>query len=471
MQIRSRLLVNLFTRLLKKMKIRTKLTLRYSLVTAFVFTLFVVFIYLFSAQNREREFFRTLKAEGVTKLNLFVEGEIDAEILQSIYRSNREFINEVEVAVYDMNFNLLYHDAVDIDIVQETPEMLAQTREFGLLQFYEGRYQAVAFIYTINGTDYFVTAAAFDGQGFAQLRRLAILLITMWFVGILTIFTAGYFLARSALAPVAKIINEVEHISDFNPDVRLVVNNKTDELSILAQTFNEMLDRLEKSYDSQKMFVSNISHELRTPLAAVIADIELALRHEHTSQEYAKIMENLLSDARRMERLSKGLLDLARTGYDTAKIAKEEVRLDEVLLSARETVMKNNKNFTVELIFDHETDDDKQITVFGNEYLLKTAFINLIENNCKFSENKTSTISISSYDGNSVIRFSDSGIGMSETEIEKIFTPFYRGENEAEGYGIGMALVNRILLLHSGKIDIVSKKGEGTVFVVELRHV
>jgi len=452
------------------MKIRTKLTLLYSLVTAFVFTLFVVFILLFSEQNREREFFRTLKAEGVTKLNLVVEGEIDPTILQSIYRSNREFINEVEVAVYDMYFNLLYHDAEDIDIVQETPEMLEAARS-GSLQFYEGRYQAVAFIYTINGMDYFVTAAAFDGHGLAQQRTLAILLIILWFVGILTIFIAGYFLAQRALAPVAKIIGEVEHISDFNTDIRLVENNKKDELSVLTRKFNEMLDRLEKAYDSQKMFVSNISHELRTPLAAVIADIELALRYQHTPQEQTQIMVNVLNDARRMERLSKSLLDLARTGYDANKIAKEEIRLDEALLDAREIVMKNHKDFTIKLIFDHETDDDKQITVFGNEYLLKTAFINLIENNCKFSENKTSTISISSHKGNSVIRFADNGIGMSETEIEKIFTPFYRGENEAEGYGIGMALVNRILLLHNGKIDIQSKKGNGTVFVVSLPHI
>jgi signal transduction histidine kinase len=453
------------------MKIRTKLTLRYSLITALVFTLFVVFVYLFSERNREKEFFRTLRAEGVTKLNLAIEGEIDAAILQSIYLSNREFINEVEVAVYDMNFNLLYHDAIDIDIVKETPEMLKQTHISGSLQFYEDKYQAVAFIYTIGNEAFFVTAAAYDGYGFAQQKTLATLLIALWVIGILIIIPSGYFLARGALSPVAKIINEVEHISDFNPDVRLIVRGKQDELSILAETFNEMLNRLEKSYDSQKMFVSNISHELRTPLAAIIADIELALRYEHTPQEYAQIMENVLSDARRMERLSKGLLDLARTGYDTAKIAKDEIRLDEALLDARDTVMKNHKNFTVELIFDNETDDDKQITVIGNEYLLKTAFINLIENNCKFSANKTSTIRISPCSGHSVIRFSDNGAGMSEEEIEKIFIPFYRGENQAQGYGIGMALVERILLLHNGEIDVLSKKGEGTVFVVSLKHV
>lgn len=457
----------------QKMKIRTKLTLRYTAVTAFVFTLFAVAVYLFSEQNRENEFFRTLKKEGITKLNLFVEGNIDEVIMQAIYRNNREFINEIQAAVFDMDFNLLYHDAQDIDIVKETPEMLENIRTFGLLRFYEGRYQAVGFVYSIGEQEFIVTAAAYDGHGYAEQRMLAILLIGLWIAGTLIIIPSGYFLARGALSPVAKIIDEVEHISDFNPNVRLIAKNKQDELGILAETFNEMLNRLEKSFDSQKTFVSNISHELRTPLAAMIAELELARRQEHNAQEYTEIIKNVLNDARRMERLSKGLLDLARAGYDSAKIAKEEVRLDETLLNARDAVMKSNRNFTVELIFDSETDDDRQITVFGNEYLLRTAFINLIENNCKFSPANTSLVNISFADGNSVIRFSDNGIGISSDEIDKIFIPFYRGKNreQAQGYGIGLALVKRILLLHKGEIAVQSEKGEGTTFVVSLPHI
>jgi signal transduction histidine kinase len=271
----------------------------------------------------------------------------------------------------------------------------------------------------------------------------------------------------------AKIVNKVEHISDFNLNIRLAVKEEQDELDVLAQTFNEMLDRLEKSFDSQKMFVSNISHELQTPLAAMITELDLALRRERTIDECVEVMRTILDDARRMESLSKGLLDLARAGYDPAEIGKEEVRLDEVLLDARDTVIKANKGFTVELIFDKEVDDEKQITVFGNEYLLKTAFINLIENNCKFSENKTSAVSLSFCDDNSVIRFSDTGVGISKDDIEKIFTPFYRGESKdyAQGHGIGLALVHRILLLHKGRIIVDSDKGKGTVFEVLLPHV
>jgi len=302
---------------------------------------------------------------------------------------------------------------------------------------------------------------------------LTVLLMILWLAGMVIIILSGYFLARGALAPVAKIVDEVERISDFNPDVRLMIKNKRDELGVLTETFNEMLNRLEKSFDSQKMFVSNISHEVRTPLAAMIAELELALRHERTSREYMEVLENVLNDARRIERLSKGLLDLARTEYDASGIAKDEVRLDEVLLDARDTVIKNNKDFSVDLIFDQETDDEKQITVFGNEYLLKAAFINLIENNCKYSENQTSIVNITFWNNNSIIRFSDTGTGIDKDEIGRIFAPFYRGENQnqAQGYGIGMALVKRILTLHHGNIAIHSSKGEGTVFVVSLPHV
>jgi len=266
--------------------------------------------------------------------------------------------------------------------------------------------------------------------------------IILWLAGIVIAVLLGCFLARRALLPKAKRAEELQ-------------------------------ERLEKSFDSQKMLVSGISHELRTPLASMIAELEFTLTKQRTLQEYEDILKNVLHDARRIESLSKGLLDLARTEYNASEIVKEEVRLDETLLNVRDMVIKNNKDFSVNLIFDQETSDERQITVFGNEYLLKTAFINLIENNCKYSANKTSIVNIAFWNNNSIIRFSDTGTGIDKNEIDRIFAPFYRGENknQAQGYGIGMALVSRILLLHNGKIAVHSSKGEGTVFVVSLPHV
>lgn len=222
------------------------------------------------------------------------------------------------------------------------------------------------------------------------------------------------------------------------------------------------------------MFVSNVAHELRTPLAALITELEVALlREQRTGEEYRTVIVNALDDAKDLKHLIKGLLDMAKANYDFSQIATEELRLDELLLDAREAVLKTHNDYSVELIFDQDAEDDGMITVRGNAYLLKTAFINLIENNCKYSENRTSLVQISFSGKNSIVRFSDSGAGIPADEIEKVFTPFYRGTNSTrtKGEGIGLSLTQRIIILHNGTITIRSLTGKGTTFVVEISHI
>ncbi len=456
------------------MKIRHKLTLRYISATAIVFSLVVLVVYLHSEHSREKEFFRDLTREAVTKANLFLSGRVDAKTMQSIYRNNRQFIDEVEVAVYTTNFKLLYHDAQEIDIIKETPELIKNTIRKKELEFYEGSYQGIAMIYRYEGVDYVITAAAYDGYGYAKLNSLTTLLIVLWLSGLVILSILGYYLARGALRPVSMIVDEVDVISESNLDTRLAVKKEHDELDELSETFNRMLDRLEKSFDSQKMFVSNVAHELRTPLAALTTELEVALlREQRTGEEYKMIIINAFDDAKNLKHLITGLLDLAKANYDFSQIVTEELRLDELLLDAREMVLKVNKNYSIDLIFDENSEDDSMITVRGNAYLLKIAFVNLIENNCKFSDNKSSDVQISFFEKNAIIRFSDAGIGIPKEELEKIFTPFYRGGNSTrtKGQGIGMTLTKRIILLHNGIITIHSQIGEGTTFVVEIPHI
>jgi Signal transduction histidine kinase len=456
------------------MKIRYKLTVRYTGVTAIIFSLFVLFVYFFSEHSRENEFYRDLTREAVTKANLFLSGQSDAETMQSIYKNNRQFIDEVEVAIYTPDFDLLYHDAQDIDIVKETPELISSTmRKLGLW-FYEGDYQALAMVYAFKGKDYIITAAAYDGYGYAKLESLTTLLFVLWIAGLIILAFIGYLLARGALHPVSRIVDEVDAITDLCLNTRLAVKKEHDELDELSETFNQMLNRLEQSFNNQKMFVSNVAHELRTPLASLITELEVALlREQRTTDEYKTVITNAITDAQNLKHLITGLLDLAKANYDVSQIATEELRLDELLLDARETVLKANKDYSVDLIFDQDANDESLITVKGNEYLLKTAFVNLMENNCKFSDNKSSYVQISFYGKNSIIRLADSGLGIPADEIDKIFTPFYRGANSIriKGQGIGMALTQKIVLLHNGTITVHSHIGEGTTFVVKIPHI
>ncbi|MGL5788162.1 MAG: ATP-binding protein [Bacteroidales bacterium] len=455
------------------MKIRTKLTLRYTIITAAIFCIFAILVYLFSSSNRESEFFRDLKKEGITKANLFLENKVNPETMQSIYMNNREFINEVEVAVYDTSFHLLYHDAKQIDLVKETPQMMEEILRKKTVDFYQGKYQVAGMLYEFKGKPYIITAVAYDGYGFAKLDALRHVLLILLSAGLIILFVVGYFLAKSALNPVMIMIRNIRDITANKLDTRLSVHTHPDELDELAITFNQVLDKLEESFNAQRLFMSNVSHEIRTPMSVIIGEIELALHKERTSESYRLLLENTLSDARNITELLDGLLNLAKASYQPEQIRFSHVRLDEVLLDAREMVLKSHPEYHIDLIFEQDAEDDHLITIDGNAYLLKVAFANLMDNNAKFSENHSSSVQISFFDTKSIIRFSDNGIGIDESEIDKIFKPFYRGANQsyAKGKGIGLALVRKIVLLHKGDIYIHSHKNEGTVFTLEFPHV
>ena len=456
------------------MKIRTALTLKNTGVTATVILLCMILIYLVSEQTRDKTFFRDLKSEGITKAHLFLADQVDARIMQSIYLNNRKFINEVEVAVYTTDFQMLYHDAIQNDIIKETQEMINDILRKKEIEFHIGKYQGVGMVYPYRGKEYIVTAAAYDGYGYDNLIGLQKTLFILFIVGLSLLFITGYFLARVSLQPIRNIVNEAETITASQIDRRLPVKNEKDELGELSTAFNALLNRLEISFNSQRMFVSNVSHELRTPLSALIAELGLSLQKERTTEQYRYAMQNMLQDARRMTRLIDGLLNLAKADYRKEEISMRDVRLDELLLDVRELILRAHPEYHIDLLFgQEEADDDRLITTMGNPYLLNIAFSNLIENNCKYSGNNTSSVQISFWDRWTIIHLSDNGIGMSEIDKQNLFTLFYRGEDEkiVEGHGIGMALSQKIIRLHGGEIAVHSERGEGTTFVVKLPHV
>ena len=455
------------------MKVRTRLTILFTVITATILLAFASVIYFSAKKNREKEFYSILKKEAITKANLFFNAKVDAQTLQDIYRNNREILNEVEVAIYDTGFNLLYHDAVDIDYVKETPEMINEIFQKGEIQFYQQDWQVIGLRYEYKNKNYIITATAIDQYGYNKLNSLLKNSIIVFIISIIFIYIAGLYFSKKAFDPVKDMIEKAKVISATNLDLRLNSNGSKDELAELANTFNEMLNRLENSFDAQKHFVSNISHELRTPLAAIITELELSTNKEKSVAEYKSTIQNALGDAKKLVRLLNSLLDLAKASYDPSEIAFKPIRIDEILLDARQQVQQANSDYKIDIVFEQEFENENQISINGNEYLLKVAFANLFENGCKFSKDKQSSVSISFERDKIQLRFTDKGIGISEDDLKYIFTPFYRGENKiyAEGNGIGLALTKNIILLHKGTISVSSKQNEGTTFYVELLHI
>ncbi len=454
------------------MKIRTRLTLLFTLIMAAILLAFASIIYYSAKGNREKAFFSSLKKEALTKSDLFFDAQVDAAVLQNIYKSNRQILNEVEVTIYDTSFNLIYHDAVDIDFVKETPQMIKEIYQNREKEFYQDDWQVVGLRHTFSNKDYIIIAASYDQYGYKKLNSLFKNIIFAFTISILFIYLAGYFFSKKALDPIKDMIGQAKLISATNLDLRLNNNGSKDELSELANTFNEMLSRLENSFDAQQHFVSNISHELRTPLAAIITELELSIHKKRSIEEYKSAVQNALSDAKKLVRLSNSLLDFAKASYDPSKISFKPVRIDEVLLDARLQLQQATPLYKIDIHFAYYFENEDEISVNGNEYLLKTAFVNLFENGCKFSNDHQSTVSVSFVDKTIVFVFSDKGVGIKEEDLKSIFTPFFRGENKkiADGNGIGLSLTQKIIQLHKGTITATSVPSKGSEFRIELPH-
>lgn len=450
------------------MSIRNKIILLFTGLTGSILFLFAVLIYYTASQNREKEFFSVLEKEAITKASLFFEAQVPVETLQNIYLSNRKILNEVEVAIYDDTFTLLYHDALDIDVVKETPSMLNEIKQSKKIQFYQDKWQVIGIIYPYNQKNYIITATALDGYGYRKQSNLLTTLIISFFASLFIIFFVGKYFSRKVTEPVKKITQQVQSITASNLHLRIPELPGNDEIANMAQTFNEMLERLDKSFEAQKFFVSSIAHEIRTPLSSIVAELELAIASKQNTNELKSNIQQVLNDSKLLAKLTGSLLDFAKASYDEAEISFRPVNIELTVLYSMEEILKNYPNYQVYLNSDFSPNDEP--IIMGNEYLLKVASMNLIENACKFSPSQTCFINISIKYNYILLEFKDEGIGISDIDQQYIFNPFYRGENKyyATGSGIGLTLSSKIIELHKGKILLHSIKDKGTTVTLSL---
>jgi len=448
------------------MKIRTRLTLLFTLITAMLLSAYSISIYYSSKEAREKSFYSELQNEAIAKADLFFRSSLPEQEMHKLYKNNTRTLNEVQVAIYDANKQLVYHDDAKVDYVKETPEMLSQIFREKRINFFLNDLQVIGMVYHYEEKTYAVTAAAYDQYGYEYLTHLLTISIISFFSILILIYLAGIFLSKKALNPLSEMVTQIKKITAGKLQLRLKTTKEKDELNELARSFNGMLERLENSFDSQKHFVSNISHELRTPLSAIITELELASEKDKTKAEYQETIQYALEDARNMVKLSNSLMDLAKASYDSKEISFSEVRLDEVLLESYTKITKENSGYKVSLNIEDSV-EEHQLIIQGNEYLLQVAFNNLIDNACKYSPEHICSIDVRTNSKILLISFANTGNIIPKEDLEHIFKPFYRSETsrQEKGHGIGLFLTEKIILLHHAKITVVSDHNE-TVFTV-----
>ncbi|MBU0490119.1 MAG: HAMP domain-containing histidine kinase [Bacteroidetes bacterium] len=451
------------------MNIRTKLSIQFTLIVATLLAVFSISVYYFSGVYRKNDFYDRLQSRAKTtaKLLLDVE-EVDAALMKIIDQNSFMLFSE-RVIIYAENGNLKYCSDEFFDPgIKIPPKLVREIKGNGLLEFEEGKRECVGVLYESNGNNFILFASAFDKFGLAKLNNLKWVLIIGFFIALPVTILSSLFYTKRALNPIKKIVSQADSISGSNLSLRLEEGKGKDELAQLAATFNKMLTRIETAFAMQKSFVSNASHELRTPLTAISGEIEVCLRKSRENEEYQKTLSSIQEEIHDLSHLTNGLLTLSSTSGDFFHGPVTKIRIDELIITIREEMLRINPSFIVLINFENEPESETDMSIMGNDPLLRIAFSNIVDNACKYSPNRQVKIIIRFSKGRINITFSDEGIGISPADIHRIFDPFYRSNSVSgiSGHGIGLSLVRNIIRLHSGEINVRSEPEIGTSVIV-----
>ncbi len=297
------------------------------------------------------------------------------------------------------------------------------------------------------------------------------LIFILFFLLPLTILLAaipGVLLAGLTLRPVDSMVRTLKQITAENLKLKIHIPDTKDEVKRLAETFNDMIERLDRSFSSQQSFIQDISYELKEPLTALKEEFETALKKSLSKEEYGAILNKGLGELDKFSAIIDGLLVLAK--FDNSQMPFEIKKIN--LTRLLEEVAQNMKPLAEGKDIALSSFLQDTITLDGDELQLKRLFANLLDNAIKYTYRKGKiVIAAHKNDKFANITVSDTGIGMPEDELDYIFDRFYqinKSRNGRGGFGLGLSIAKSITEAHKGKISAESQQGKGFTFTVSL---
>jgi two-component system heavy metal sensor histidine kinase CusS len=296
-----------------------------------------------------------------------------------------------------------------------------------------------------------------------------------WFWAILLVSSVlfplvGYRIARHGIRPVEEIAATARRITSNNLRERIGAEGYPSELASLAGTFNEMLDRLEGSFDQISRFSADIAHDLRTPVNNIRGEAEVALARPRTADEYRDVLESSLEETVRLSELIGDLLFLARAESPLTHPHRQRVDVDELLGIVRDYYEATASDGGVSLV---TAAGDEPITADLDRALMLRAVGNLVSNAIAHTPSGGSvTLAASATDAEIRIQVSDTGIGIPAEALPRVFDRFFRVDpsrsKTSGGTGLGLAIVQSIMTLHGGSAEIASQLGRGTCVTLRM---
>ncbi len=300
-----------------------------------------------------------------------------------------------------------------------------------------------------------------------------LLYILSFIIPIVLIFAiiGGNFLIYKSFTPIERVLDELKNINASDLSTRLQNTNNQDEVNELITEINNLLTRLESSFERISQFSSDASHELKTPLTIIKGELEIALRKDRSTSEYKQTLDTSLNEVMVIEQTINDLLFLAKNEKDLiTQNTKELLYFDEIV----DESINEIKNFAILNKIEIKFDLIDTLEFKGYSNFLKIAIKNLLKNAIQYSD-KESFVIVKSYIENGYFNISiqDFGIGIASSEQAKIFEKFYRTDKSRNknsgGTGLGMSIVKKIIDIHKGNIKVNSSENIGTTITLSFK--
>ncbi len=450
------------------MRISTRVSLFYSLISSLVLIIFGATVYLMSSSHAEFEFRETLKKRVIITENFFLEKESFSE--KEFEKIREQFLHALPQETEEVI--KLDPDTKPIFVESYTEALKQNLLNNNTYSFEKGEFLGESKKFKIDSKNYLIVVTAVDEVGNLNLSFLFWRIITLILIGIPILLMLSFFIVKRALRPLSTKIKHANSISASNLDQRLKIFNPNDEIGLMAIAFNKLLDRLEQAFDAQKEFISNASHEIKNPLTAVMGAAEITLSNKRTEEEYIDSLKVILAESERLNFTVNNLLQLSKVSANEQGVKLENVDFVDLIKKLKESYNFINPQNQIKLYIE-AVSNSNQGMVLGNRNLLNTAIVNVLDNACKYSENDVVNVSLIERDIVFLVEIEDNGVGIPPEDLKKITEPFYRSKNSLniKGSGIGLALCTKIIELHGGNIKFSSIVNQRTTVLIELPKV
>jgi signal transduction histidine kinase len=396
--------------------------------------------------------------------------EQDSLDLKGIESVKAEGLYDIRIQIFNKNYEKIISDSlIQTDNPDEIKRAFNGKKELKIIDVKHQRYLSyLSPVVAEHDTLFVLQVATSLKEMDHDLERLIIIFALSIPFALLITCISAYYISKKAFKPIIQMVNLARNISINNLNQRLDLPGKKDEVFLLGETLNEMIARLEKSFQSQKQFIADASHQIRTPLTIIQSEIELAMKNLK-DENLKKSLETSLSELDNLNSLATALLIISKIDASQFPLNLQKLRTDELLIDCLQSMRlfadKKNLKFNISIpdAIEIEADKDK----------LKIAIQNLIDNAIKYSkEQSIINIECNQFDSkNIIISIEDHGIGILETDIHNIFERFYRSnevKSQVPGSGLGLAIAKSIIEMHYGSITVESQVGKGSKFIISI---